>query len=211
MAEREVEKLLREIKDYSAQKAIRDLLESGVDSSFLDELVDIFKNGILTRQGKGDLLEQLSKYIKGDGERLGSLQRYVRQVHSDAVTQYVANYSEVLTEDLGLEFYQYVGNVQDDTRCFCRERVNKYFHRKEIEAWGDGRVGVSVDKNCGYPWQGMIAGTNSSNIFTYRGGWNCEHQFVAVLTTSVPKETILRNINNKNYKPSESVKEFFSL
>lgn len=208
---KEIDLLLAEIEEFSAQKTIRDLLESGVDANFLDELVDIFKNGILTKQGKSDLLKQIEGYIKGESGKLGALERYVKQVHSDAVTQYVANYSQALTEDLGLEFYQYIGNIQDDTRCFCEQRTNKFFHRKEIEAWGEGRVGLSVGVNCGYPWAGMIAGTNASNIFTYRGGWNCEHQFVAVLVTSVPKETIVRAIGLGFYKPTEKISDFFGI
>lgn len=203
--------LLREVQDASAQKALRDLLESGVDVNFLDEMVDIFRDGILTKSGKADLIKQLEQYIVGGDGKLGRLERYVRQVRSDAVTQYVANYTEVMTDDLGLEFYQYVGNVQDDTRCFCEQRVNKFFHYKEIEAWGNGQVGEAVDENCGFPWKGMIDGTNASSIFTFRGGWNCEHQFIPVLTTSVPIDVIRRNIDNGNYVPSREVADYLGL
>lgn len=203
----EIDDLLSEIQSFSSKKAIRDLLHSGVDVNFLDEMVDIFKNGILSKQNKTDLLKQFEQYIKGGDGKLGKLERYVKQVHSDAVTQYVANYSEALTEDLGLVFYQYIGNIQDDTRCFCEERVNNYYHRKEIESWGNGD-GVG---ECGYPWAGMISGTNASNIFTYRGGWNCEHQFVAVLTTSVPLVDILRAVDLGYYEPNRFEAEFFGI
>lgn len=204
-------KLLNEVKDFASDKTIRDLLYSGVDANFLDELVDIFKEGILTKQSKKDLIKEFEKYITGGEDKLGKLERYVRQVRSDAVTQYVANYTEVLTDDLGLEFYQYVGNLQDDSRCFCRVRVNEFFHYKEIEAWGRGETGEGVTENCGFPWAGMIDGTNASNIYTYRGGWNCEHQFVPVLTTSVERGALERNIENGNYEPSEEIKNYLGL
>ena len=50
---------------------------------------------------------------------------------------------------------------------------------------------------------GRIAGTNSSNIFTRRGGWNCRHYFSPLATRQVPKSTLLRNLDNGNWNPSE--------
>lgn len=201
--------LLKEVHDYASQKAIRDLLDSGVDVNFLDELVDIFKQGVLTGSGKADLIKEFEKYLIGDEKKLGKLERYVRQVRSDAVTQYVANYTEVMTEDLGLEFYQYIGNLQDDTRCFCRERANNFYHYKEIEAWG--RMDDLGECATGNGWAGMIEGTNASSIFTYRGGWNCEHQFVPVLTTSVERGALERNIENGNYDPPQEIRDYLGL
>lgn len=169
-------------------------------------MLNIFRNGILNRSSIDDLVEEIREYTIGDDDSLGRLERYTKQVNSDTVSQYMANYTKLLNDNEGHEFYVYLGNHQPDTRCFCDERYGKYYHKKEIEAWGDGSVG-----DCGFPWAGMIKGTNSSNIFTYRGGWNCQHQLVPTLVTRVPKDVIIRNIENGNYIPTLAVKKFFGL
>lgn len=203
----DIESLLDDIRDYSSQKALQDLLEEGIDENFIKPLIEKFRNGILTKAALSDISEELKQYTLGSEKKAGVLERYVKQVHSDSITQYIANFTEVLTNDAGLEFYIYLGNLQNDSRCFCDERAGKYYHRKEIEDWGNGK---NLGK-CGYPWQGMIAGTNSSNIFTYRGGWNCEHQLIPTLTLLVPKEDVLRAYNKGYFKPSEKEREFFGI
>lgn len=203
--------LLADLQNYSAQKAISDLIESGVDESFLKPMMNIFKNAIYNGSGIDDLLDELKMYTQGNATRLGVLERYTGQVASDSITQYTSNYTKVISDDLELVFFKYAGNIQKDTRCFCKERVNKFFHQKEIEAWGNGDVTAGKVKSCGFPWPGMIAGTNASSIFTYRGGWNCEHYVIAVSVFSVPKDVLLRNIASGNYVPNDKVKKYFNL
>lgn len=204
MATKKVEVLLQDIKDYALQKAATNLIESGVDVNVLDVILDKFRNTITTGGTIGNLTDELAQAILGSDKTSGILERYTKQVNSDSLTQFVASYNEVLTVDSGLEFYYYVGNVQTDTRCFCEQRANKYFHRKEIENWGRGKVMDGVDgENCGYPWQGMIKGTNESNIFINRGGYFCNHQIVSTLTKRVPADVIARAESKGYYTPKK--------
>lgn len=176
-------------------------------------MLQIFQNGILSGAALSDLIDELKVYVTGDNESLGVLERYVKQVNSDTVSQYTANYTQVINQDEGLEFYVYLGNHTAGTRCFCDERYGKYFHKKEVQAWGNGSVmeGLAGGMNCGYPWPGMIKGTSASTIFTYRGGWNCQHQLVPTIATRVPRQVVMRNIDNGNYQPTEKIKLFFGL
>jgi len=191
----DIDKVLEDTKEYAKQKAIRDLLEEGVDENFVLPLLDKLRSAVLTRAAISDITDELKQYVIGDNKKGGILERYVKQVHSDSLTQYIANYTEILTVDAGLEFYIYLGNRQGSTRCFCDERAGNYYHRKEIEAWGNGEDLGECDLGGG-TWAGMIAGTNASNIFTYRGGWNCEHQIVPTLTALVPQDVIDRAKEN---------------
>lgn len=195
----DIEILLSDIKDYAVQKAISDLLEEGVDENYIKPMLDKFRNAILTKGALDDLVDELKIYTIGDDKKDGVLDRYVKQVHSDSLTQYIANYTEVLTEDAGLEFYIYLGNLQDDSRPFCKERAGNYYHYKEVELWANE------------DWAGKIAGTNESNIFTYRGGWNCEHQLVPTLTRLVPKNVVIKAYDKGYYYPTKEDKEFFGL
>lgn len=202
----DIEVLLNDVRNYASQKALEDLLEEGMDDNFIRPLVEKFRNGVLTKASISDLTDELKLYTIGSDTKAGVLERYVKQVHSDSITQYIANYTEILTEDAGLQFYVYLGNIQKDTRCFCNERAGQYFHRLEIEAWGRGE-----NAGCGFPWAGMIAGTNSSNIFTYRGGWNCEHQLIPTLTTLAPKDVVLRAYGKGFFIPTKKEKDFFGI
>lgn len=206
-----VNELLQKIRDYSEQKAIADLLKSGVDVNFLDDMLSVINNGVLQRYNKADLLSELRTYIVGDKDKKGALERYSKQVASDVTTQYVANYTYALSEDQGLEFYIWLGNRQKDSRCFCTERFGQYFHRMEVQSWGNGDTANGVNGDCGYPWAGMIAGTNSSNIFVYRGGWNCEHQLVPVIENQVPKDVLMRALGKGYWNPSEKRKRQLGL
>jgi hypothetical protein len=79
-------------------------------------------------------------------------------------------------------------NLKDTSREFCDQRHGKYFHRKEVEAWAN------------LSWAGKIQGTNSSNIFIYRGGYHCRHQLIPVSAASVPRSVIERAINEGYYQ-----------
>ena len=83
-----------------------------------------------------------------------------------------------------MEFFLYQGRPIKTTRSFCRDRLNKYWHRKEIEEWGR-------NASCA-PWKGMHKGTNDVNIFLLRGGYSCRHGFLPVPRISVPPEDLER-------------------
>lgn len=179
---------LEAIKETAKLQALTDLLDEGVDVNFINKIIEKLQINIANNSQLSDLIDELRLFVIGDAERLGTLKRYIKQVSTDSLSQFSANYQQVLTQNLGLEFYKYSGNTIEDTRPFCRQRVNKIFHKKEIEKWA------------GLTWQGKIKGTNSSNIFIYRGGWNCRHQLIGINTIFVPKTVIRRNIANGNYK-----------
>jgi hypothetical protein len=81
-----------------------------------------------------------------------------------------------VAQELGLEWYRYIGGVIRTTRDFCEERDGGYYHKSEIEEWA------------GEDWDGKIEGTDADNIFTYCGGYNCRHDLIPVDTDSVPSE-----------------------
>jgi len=203
--------ILKAIQEISVQKAIADLLEEGVDEHFFKPMLEIFQNGIMANANVNDLIDELQQYTMGDDEVLGALERYTKQVNSDTLSVYTANYTQAVNQSLDLEFYIYLGNHMPKTRCFCDARYGHYFHKYEIESWGNGDTGNAVSEDCGYPWKGMIQGTNSSTIYLFRGGWNCQHQLVPTMVTRVPKDVVERAINMGYYKPTDKVKKFFGI
>jgi len=194
--------LYSQILEFSKQSAIINLLESGVDANFTQVILDRLNSG--TGQEFSELLDELRLLIEGGTvggtKRLGLLERYVKQVNTDALNQFTATYNTTISQDMGLSFYQYTGGLIKDSREFCVERAGKFFHKNEVDGWGliPG-------------WQGRIAGTNPSNIYVNRGGWNCRHQIIGVLADFVPRDVIIRNVENGNFKPNKRITELFGL
>lgn len=181
------------IKNLSVDSTKNSLLESGIASEVITPIEKILQDNITTGGNITDLIESLRTDIIGDSERLGRLERYSKQITTDALNQYNANYNQAVSNDLGMEFYYYSGAIKTNSRSYCKDMVSKgrYFHKKEVE------------QSSTQIWSGKIPNTNSSTIFINRGGYNCGHQWLAVQTEDVPKSAISRNIANGNYKPIE--------
>lgn len=104
-------------------------------------------------------------------------------------TMYERSATLKAADDIGAEFFLYQGRNIKTTRPFCKDRAGRYWHRKEIEEWGE-----SAKDN---PWSGMVDGTNAENIWIYLGGWygderSCRHVLVPVSIDAVPQEDISR-------------------
>lgn len=125
----------------------------------------------------GDTVKTLRNFIEGNpqADLEGKLSRYVKQNARDAFAQTDALYSRMVTKDLGLEWYRYAGGVIRDSREFCIHRAGNFYHEDEVRAW------ALLD------WQGKNPNTNADNIFTLRGGFNCQHLLSPVLESYVPQ------------------------
>ena len=177
-----------EILNQEIQITKNSLIEAGIDENIIKPVENVIKTNIGAGGQYKDLVEQLRTEILGDQERLGNLMRYSKQIAWDSIAQFNRNYSQAVTEDLGMEWFVYSTGLIADSRSYCRKRVGKYFHKKEVQ------------DSARLKWEGKAKGTNASNIFTYAGGYNCRHEYRAVLTEQVPKNGIERNIRNGNYK-----------
>lgn len=185
-------KIYDEITELSKQAALTNLLESGVDTNFTQPIIEKLKIGVTTGANISDLLKELSITIVGDEKNLGRLERYTKQVAHDALAQFQRTYIDVISKDVGIEFWLYLGTAISDTRPFCEKYLNQYFHTKEVEMLGNGIdpfTGTALSNDL---LKGRINGTNASNIFTNCGGWNCRHIFAPSTTQFTPNEVVKR-------------------
>lgn len=196
----------------SAQKnALLLLDESAIRAELLQPLTDILQNSIVTSASFLDAVETLRQNMTGDK---ALLQKYAGVYVKDVFSISDRQYAELIARQHQIEFYRYDGGKVDDTRQFCLERRNKIFHEKEIREWARGintRVGefLRPAKNPVYVtpqgedmyWEGEHAGTNSATIFSYVGGWNCQHLLVAVATEFVPEADKQRARDLGFFKP----------
>lgn len=172
----------------SQRNAISLLSEDAYTQVLITPLQASLQAAVTGQQSFTDTLSQLRYIIQGDEEVDGKLISHVKRVAYDSFAVSDRSYTGTIATDLELEFYRYTGGKVKETRCFCEERKGKYFHRKEIAGWGEGKnVG-----SCSYPWQGMNSNTDSVTIFYYAGGYNCKHSILPVSIKSVPIDVINR-------------------
>lgn len=191
-------KILMELQTQSIASASQSLLSAGISVNVVDPVVDILRQNVTTGVAYTDLITQLRTYIQGNADTVGHLERYVKQITTDSLNQYAAQYSDLVASDLGLMWFRYRGHRTKTSRAFCIGMVNKqWFHRKELFDLIHGNfrqfkaAGGRLYHITGLP-DGMVGGTNPENFFVYRGGYNCPHQPLGVSESNVPKSERLR-------------------
>lgn len=193
----ELTPLYQTILKSSQRNALSLLNEDAFTQVLIGPLKQTLEASITNQVSFSETLANLRFLIEGDKTIDGRLLSHIKRVAYDSFAISDRSYTNLVANNLGLEFYRYSGGGVKDTRCFCLERKGKYFHKKEVEGWGGGKdVG-----DCGFPWQGMNTSTDRGTIFFYAGGYNCKHHILPVSEALVPKDVIERNKRNGNFKP----------
>lgn len=189
------------IRELYKEVAIQQLFtnpKSNTETTLRNNLI----NSIASGATFSETVKSARDIVIGGPDTDGRMLANIKTVAATSVAVSTRGYSAIINAEAGVEWYRYVGGEIDTTRLFCDERNGKYFHKKEIEKWGNGEnagdvMGIKKDGT----WYGMIEGTNSASIFANCGGWNCRHDLVAVSFFAVPQTVVQRNITNGNYKP----------
>lgn len=186
--------LLREMQKQSTSATLSSLTGAGISANVTEPVYDLIRQNITTGTKFTDLTQSLRDYIVGEGGTLGSLDRYVKQITTDALNQYSAQYMDLVSSDLKMEWAQYAGVRIETSRAFCVAMLRKkYYHKREIPDMIRGNfsqfkeIGGAIYKNTGLP-NGMVKGTNTENFPVYRGGYQCHHQGIPVSESSVPEK-----------------------
>ena len=201
--------LFKEVIKNSINVTRTSLLDSGIAENVINPIVNIVDNSITNGSAFADMVDELRLVIKGDEERLGQLMRYSKQITTDALNQFNASYNETIAKDLGLEWYFYSGGKRKTSRAFCKKYAGRYFHKKEVEDFGR-RKDIDGSNLCGGSTKtnlctGRIPGTNSSNVFRLRSGYNCRHIYKPTLIDSVPKSVVKRNEKKGYFEVEENI------
>lgn len=185
-------KLLNELQVQSINSTLNSLFEAGVEVNIGSKIVDILRQNITTGAKYSDMVSRLREYLDTTKAGEGALQRYAKQITTDALNQYSAQYMQVVSSDLGLEWYRYTGAEIETSRPFCKACLDKkYIHVSEIPDLLKGdfpefkKENGRINPKTKLP-EGMVAGTNPDNFHIYRGGWNCGHQLVPIPDVNIP-------------------------
>jgi hypothetical protein len=189
-----VPKLLSAIREEAVSSTYDSLTKAGISEAISKPIQDILRVNITSGAKYSDMLGVIRNFITSSDSGLGALEKYVKQITTDALNQYAAQFTGLVTDDLGLEWFQYTGAIIETSRPFCQALHEKrYIHKSEIPdiITGDfpefDDFDGKINPNTDLPY-GMIDGTNEQNFFVYRGGYNCGHQLVPVNELVVPEE-----------------------
>lgn len=205
--------ILKQIKQLAIADTVGKLMENGLDANVATPISDILKQNITGGGSYKDLQAQLKTAIATTDDSPGLLDRYTKQVTVDSINQYSRNYTQVVSSDLGYEWYAYQNTLIKTSRAFCiAMHERRYFHVSEVpdllQAKGlyytrDGkRVKVPLNQKTGLP-DGMYPTTTPANFFTLLGGYNCGHQIGPVssfLVKTQAPEIYNEVMNSSKYK-----------
>lgn len=183
--------VLKEVKAVTLLEMSESLKGSGINSNVVDGMLDIIKNDIYGSANFYDLNKSLREFIISEPDIPSRLARWSKQVVTDTMHQYSRTYQQIVTDDLGFEWYEYIGGLVKDSRCFCDEMVAKHFiHKSEFPTILAGKINgksCPLNKDTGLP-QGLKLGTNKDNLQVLCGGWKCHHEMPGVSKERVPKD-----------------------
>lgn len=179
----EVQKQLLQI---SKQNAINAFFGSGLDQRFTQPFLEQLTTNIAARAPLRETVVALEGLVTGTDKTDGKLLGNIKTTATTAQAVADRSYSAAVNEELQIEWYEYLGGEIPTTRPFCEHREGKIFHKKEIEAWGNGQNSAGIKDIQDGTWAGRIDGTDSKSIFTFVGGWNCRHYLVPVPERKVP-------------------------
>ena len=177
------------IKQISIDNTVSQLTEAGLGANVTDEIRNKLLKSVTSGAQYNDLVAEMTQYLTDTEESPGALSKYAQTYVNTSLNQFAGNNNKLMTEDLGLEWYRYVGSNKETSREFCIHLEAKdYVHVSEIPEILRGHIDghkCKIYQATGLPY-GMIDGTTPDNFMTNRGGCNCGHQLIPVMTSSVP-------------------------
>lgn len=118
--------------------------------------------------------------ITGGDDADGALVGKASTTVTDLASIFERSSTQLIADELEVDFFLYQGSEIDTTREFCLERLGKAWHREEIEQWGDEE------------WSGRIPETTEDTIFSFLGGYNCRHVLLPLAEIDVPEPDLAR-------------------
>lgn len=180
--------ILKEVRKVAITDTIEKLTENGIDVNVARPVADILNQNITQGGSMRELRESLSSMLTDAGDTPGLLKKYATQITTDSINQYSRNYTQLVTSDLGLEWFGYRNTLIKTSRPFCIAMVERrYFHISEIPALlkaqgltykhpkSGKQTKVRLNPKTDLP-DGMYPTTNVANFLTLLGGYNCGHQ-----------------------------------
>ena len=198
-------KLAKEIKKQAVEGVVNSLTENGLNANIVDKVAEMLRLSTTSGASYNTLNKQLTDFLTNNQSGDGQLLKYTRQITVDSLNQFSGQYSQIITSDLNFEWFRYTGSNIETSRPFCLACTKrKFFHISELPKVIKGDFAEfkdldgSINKKTELP-EGMYSGTDVSNFMTYRGGYNCGHQWQPLSEELVPEEYRKRVYESTDY------------
>jgi hypothetical protein len=183
------------IKELAVGSTINSLIGQGLNSNVIAPIEKILQQNITTGGSYAAFQDVLRNHILTNETGEGNLQRYTKQITTDAIHQYNAQYAETIAQDLQFNWGRYVGSNITTSREFCIYlRKKQWVHKSELTAIIEGNIDgheCKLSNTTGLP-VGLIPDTNADNFKVRRGGYNCGDQFFWLPDSAVPADVRTR-------------------
>lgn len=187
--------ILKILRQESVNRTALYLGESGVNINVISKVQEILQTNITSGGSYAQMQSDMKAFIQGDADNLGAFNKYANTFVVDGVNTYARTYQTLLTEDLNIEWYMYVGSLLETSRPWCKHMVDKkYIHKSELDTVlydsVDGVEICSAEIPCNSKTKlpaGMKKDTTPQNLLVSAGGWNCGHKFIGVDSAVVPQ------------------------
>jgi hypothetical protein len=212
-------RMLFALRKQAVSDTVNKLMESGIGVNVGDRITSLIKTSITTGGSYKKLTAQLRDGLLNT-EQKGYLDRYAKQVSVDSLNQYAAQYNNIVSSDLGYEWFKYDNTLIETSRPFCQamREEREYFHISEVpgllkadDLYYDDegvRKKVPINPKTKLP-DGFIPGTNVDTFFVNRAGFFCGHQIRPVNERQVPqsiKDRVFATSAYKTWKASTGKK-----
>lgn len=191
--------LFNSVTSAAKRRAIDQLGNNAITSQFLNPLKQTIQSGVAVEGSIPELIESLSIQIVGDKEIEGQLLNWTKQTAHDNFAIADREVTRAVSEDMGVEWWRYVGGLLESSRCFCVKRNGKVFSKDQIEFWGRTPGLWAKTGNCEHGG-GRIKGTNENSIWTFLGGYRCNHSLIPIDESDI-KGTIKASKEIPNFIP----------
>jgi hypothetical protein len=186
------DEILNEIRKQSITSTVESLSEAGLNTNVIQPIVDMLQQNITTGGSWKDLNKMLQDSIVSNDKGLGTLERYTTTLTTDSLNQFSAQYTHTIASSLNYKWFKYTGSLIRTSREFCDALKHKqWVHISELPQIVLGNFTEfdkegNMNQKTGLP-KGMVDGTNATNFFVYRGGYNCRHQLIPTDEVNIPQ------------------------
>lgn len=209
--------LLKAIRNQAITDTVQSLTTQGISANVSDAIIGILRTNITAGGSYADLAEQLRQSLTNTPQSKGILDRYVKTTSKDAINQFNRQYTNIVSNDLGYQWFLYANTEIDTSRPFCQSMVerHRYFHISQLPEMLEGKYlgqrmrytdnidgkekTVDIYPRTGLPY-GFIAGTNVENFFIRCAGYQCGHSLNPVSVRQVPKDIVAAVMETAAYK-----------
>ena len=104
------------LRQLAIQNTMEALMGDGLKANVTDKLNDILLRAVTSNAKFADLQEELRAHLLGKDGGQGAFARYATTYATTALSQFTGQHNKLMTDDLGCEWFMYVGSNKETMR-----------------------------------------------------------------------------------------------